>query len=732
MADEQTPPLQPKSFLNIHQPVLSTHLYQVHQPTDAHRQVHWQQQQQLWSQQLHQQQHPIAASHQNVQEIWQDTSPRFSQVWHPAHQQATSTIPIASHHQLITTPGQAITVDQSHTRNQFFEQHQENHGQLHVGIPGQGDLNRDQHPQLTRDHSQTIGRTSPNMQFYQPQQTNHHQRLEYWQQQQQQFQEQPQHSPNPEQRLHSPALQTSKAPETSTPSSHLMWQSPQVAEQRQQSPVAHHQTSTAQVNVDHRLPSQDVPSSVPSTQPVLVPHPGWQQLTPTNIPQLQMLQQQMQQGQGQQQNQQDLMQQQLMFIQLQQMYHQQVLAAQLAAAQMQQQQQQSHATPERTEDKPSHLQASEKQTSQHQPLFGQFNKPSVSLSDIKSETHTSLPERSIQRNVESNQFALNNPPQHGSDPFKQHRTVADGVPKAHVLPMKPEPKVTDVSSAQPVADLTAKLKAETVAPVVSTPEKVQQPSPKQQQVQQDPLKPYESVFLKREQQFQANQAQRQRAAQLPYSRPQTAPGAVSNAPYQRPQDRSNFPTQQNQAQQGAWKATFNRPMNQPLPSAVQKPGLPLRQDYKPPSWQSGKKFPDTPNVPISQQKQQNASSGTGPTPLPQRAPRQSKQVPTKDNKENKENQPSWYNPYSEPGKAGQKIGAEKASIPGKSKTPVTALKAEDKGMDSKTASDGLDASGVRALKGRLPGSYPGEHPAPSAPSASLVFGKPQGKVFKKG
>lgn len=701
----------------------------MHQPTEAHRQVHWQQQQQLWSQQMHQQQHPIV-SHQNVQEIWQDTSPRFSQVWHPAHQQATSTIPIASHHQLITTPTQAVTVDQSHTRNQFFEPHQESHSQLHVGIPGQSDLNRDQHPQLTRDHAQPIGRTSPNMQFYQPQQTNHHQRLEYWQQQQQQFQDQTQHhSPNPEQRLHSPALQTSKAPESSTPSSQFMWQSPQVTEQRQQSPVPHHQTPSAQVNVEHRQPSQEAPSSVPSTQPVLVPHPGWQQLTPTNIPQLQLLQQ-MQQGQGQQQNQQEIMQQQLMFIQLQQMYHQQMIATQLAAHQLQQQQQQqqSHVTPERNEDKSSHFQPPDKQTPQHhQPLFGQFNKPPVSLPDVKPETSTNLPEKSIQRSVESNQFALNNP-QHSSDPFKQHRTVTDSVPKAHVLPMKPEPKVTEVANAQPstVTETATLLKAEPVLPVSSTPEKIQQPSPKRQNVQEDPLKPYESVFQKREQQFQANQAQKQRAAQISFPKPQSAPGAVPGPLYPRPlnrnDNRSNFPTTPHQLQQGAWKASFAGSLNQAPPLPGQKPGLPPRPDYKPPSWQDRKRFGDAPNVPVSQQvppqRQQNTSASPGAPPLPQRQPRQSKQPPAKDNKENKENKPNWYNPYSGYQQdSNVKGGSEKTDASGK---PKTGVKSESK--DSSKAPDATE-SGVRALKGRLPGSYPGEGLEPTAPSASLVFGR---------
>ena len=755
MADE-TPPLQPKSFLNIHQPVLSTHLYQVHQPTEAHRQqVHWQQQQQMWSQQLQQQQHPIV-SHQNVQEIWQDTSPRFSQVWHPAHQQATSTIPIASHHQLITTPAQAVTVDQSHTRNQFFEQHQEGHGQLHVGIPGQGDLNREQHPgQITRDHNQTIGRTSPNMQFYQPQQSSHHQRLEYWQQQQQQFQEQPQHhSPNPEQRLHSPALQATKTPESST-SSHLMWQNPQVHEQRQQSPIAQTASATP-VNVEHRQTSQEVPSSVPSSQSVLVPHPGWQQLTPTNIPQLQLLQQQMQhQGQGQQQNQQEIMQQQLMFFQLQQMYHQQVLAAQIAAQQLQQQQQQqqNHSTQERTEDKP---------TPQHQPLFGQSqsNKPGIAgFSDNKTPVSTSFsdskppvsstfsdtkapvsvgfpdirsdsnkPDRIVQRNVDTNQYNLNNT-QHASDPFKQHRSVADGVPKAHVLPMKSESRGSEVLNVQqPSADAANKLKPE--PPAASTPEKIPQPAPKPQQ--QDPLKPYESVFLKREQQFQAQR--QQRAAQLPFQKPQTAP---LSAPYQRPLDRndnrSNFPPPP-VAQQGSWKAAFNRPLSQPSILGGQKPSLPSkdRPEYKPglPD-RSQKRVPDMPKIPISQQvsvqKQQNAPSITGGVPLPQRQPRQSKQAVSKEIKD-KENK-AWYNPYSSQDSADskQKPGSGKSDS-GKSKGPASkATKTDQKAADSKTkASEASDQSSSRALKGRLPGSYPGDS---LESSATLPFGrqdKPQG------
>lgn len=696
MADEQTPPLQPKSFLNIHQPVLSTHLYQVHQPTEAHRQqVHWQQQQQLWSQQLHQPQHPIV-SHQNVQEIWQDSSPRFSQVWHPA-QQATSTIPMASHHQLITTPAQAITVDQSHSRNQFFEQHQDNHGQLHVGIPNQ-DLNRE-HAQLAQDHTQSIGRTSPNMQFYQQQpQTSHQQRLEYWQQQQH-FQDQQQHhSPNPEQRLHSPALQTSKASETSTPSTHLMWQNPQVAEQRQQSPIAHHQASSSQ-------PSHEVPSSVPSSQPVLVPHPGWQQLTPTNIPQLQLLQQQMHQGQAsQQQNQQELMQQQLMFIHLQQLYQQQVIAAQLAAHQMQQQQQQQQANQDRNEDKPTH-QPFDKPTPSHQPLFGQFTKPPVSVPEVKKpETSTNIPERSI----DTNHFALNNQ-QHAADPFKQHRTLTDSVPRAHVLPMKSEPRVTEgvsVQSSEPVS----KLKTDSVIPpATTTPEKIRQPSPKQQQQVQDPLKPYESVFLKREQQFQANQVQRQRAAQMAFLKPQGAPGSgpTSGAPYQRPDNRSNILG--SQIQQGAWKGAFNRPQNHPPVLAGQKPGLPLkeRQDYKPLSWQDRgnfKRAQDAPAIPVSQQVLPPRPHSSGPT-LPQRLPRQSKAT-SKDSKD-KENKTAWYNPYS----CLHQESSQKTESSGKS---ITAANSKNVLKTSEV----VEQSGVRALKGRLPGSYP----ELSGPSASILFG----------
>ena len=554
-----------------------------------------------------------------------------------------------------------------------------------------------------------------------------------------------------------------------------MWQNPQIHEQRQQSPIAHHQTaSAAPVNVEHRQPSQEVPASVPSTQSVLVPHPGWQQLTPTNIPQLQLLQQQMHQGQGQQQNQQELMQQQLMFIQLQQMYHQQVLAAQLAAQQLQQQQQQqqSQAAQERTEDKP---------IPQHQPLFGQPNKPSigasfsdnkppvsvnfpdnkpsvsvsfsdskpsvsssfpdtkppvsVSFSDIRSDSNTNKPDRHIQRNVDSNQFSLNNP-QHSSDLFKQHRTVADSVPKAHVLPMKSEPRVTEVANVQqPSADAAGNLKSE--PPATSTPEKIQKPSAKQQQVQQDPLKPYESVFLKREQQFQAQR--QQRAAQLPFHKPQSAPvSALYQRPLDRNDNRSNFPNQQ-PAQQGSWKAAFSRPLTQPSLLGGPKPGLPSnnRPDFKQVLQdRSQKKVPDTPNIPVSQQitAQKQNTSNTGPLPLPQRLPRQSKQVMSKDNKENKE-KAAWYNPYSassqpDSSETKQKPGAVKSDVSGKSKASASKAsisKTEQKATSK--ASETAEQSGIRALKGRLPGSYPGEGLEPSAPSASLIFGrhdKPQG------
>ena len=399
------------------------------------------------------------------------------------------------------------------------------------------------------------------------------------------------------------------------------------------------------------------------------------------------------------------------------MYQQQVLAAQLAAHQLQQQQQ-NQASQERPEDKLTPHQPLDKQTPPHQPLFGQFRPPS-SVTEVKRpETSTYLPDRPVQRTVESNQLNLNNPPQH-SDPFKQHRTVADSVPKAHVLPMKSEPRVSEAVPVQPSADLTNKMKPEPVMPPpVLAAEK--QPSPKPQQpVQQDPLKPYESVFLKREQQFQASQAQRQKLAQMPFVRPQgpQAPGvAPGAAPYQRVDNRSNIPPQQQTAaQQGSWKASFTRPLSQPPLAVGQKPGFPLKdsQEYKPPSWQDrfNKKPTDLPNAPISQQMLPQRPHSSGP-PLPQRQPRQVKPI-TKDNKENK---PAWYNPYSDSiqSKPDSGVSSQKTDTTGKPKTPVTLLKPDKKDAD--------DQSGVRALKGRLPGSYPGDHPKPSGPMTSSAFG----------
>ena len=387
------------------------------------------------------------------------------------------------------------------------------------------------------------------------------------------------------------------------------------------------------------------------------------------------------------------------------MYQQQVLAAQLAAHQLQQQQQ-NQASQERPEDKLTPHQQLDKQTPPHQPLFGQFRPPS-SITEVKRpEPSTNLPDRPVQRNVEFNQLNLNNPPQH-NDPFKQHRTVADSVPKAHVLPMKSEPRVSETAPVQPSADPTNKMKTEPVIPPpVLAAEK--QPSPKPQQpVQQDPLKPYESVFLKREQQFQANQAQRQRLAQMPFVRPQGAPVqgvAPGAAPYQRVDNRSNVPAQQQATSQGSWKAAFARPLSQPPPAAGQKPGFPVnRQEYKPPSWQDrfSKKPGDLPNVPVSQQMMPQRPHSSGP-PLPQRQPRQVRGITDKENK------PSWYNPYSD----SKPDPSQRNDTSGK---PITVLKPDRTDVD--------DQSGVRALKGRLPGSYPGDQPKPSAPAGLNDKGK---------